>query len=206
MNRSRKILTFMFVAAVAVFGGRVSFAQGEAKPAPNDTSYEAMLFVVLGTNEAAPGAELPKSIAGVTRQLRDNFSFNNYRVLNTYVGRLADNGSISYKSAASLENSVDRQLDSPTFLEWSIGNLRSSDVRQSGDALIMQTFSFGARVPIRRPLMGEGDKAVHTVNYESVGLNMNRLGVNRNTPTLVGTISLPQTAGTVFLVLSVRPV
>ena len=206
MNRSRRILTIMFVAAVALFGGRVSLAQGDAKSAPRDANFEAMLYVVLGSNEAAAGAELPKSIAGVTRQLRDNFSFNNYRVLNTYVGRIANNGSLEYKSVATLQNATDRELDSPSFLEWNLANLRSADSPASGDQLIMQTFRFGARVPVRFTSAAEGDKATSLVNYENVGLTVNRLGIAPNSPTLIGTISLPRTTGTVFLVLAVRPV
>lgn len=206
MNRSRKILTLVFVAVVVVFGGRVSFAQGEAKPAMGDTNYEAMLYVVLGTNEAGPGADLPKSISGVTRQLRDNFSFSNYRVLNTYVGRIANRGSLEYKSVASLQNATDRELDSPSFLEWNLVDLRSSDTPASGDLLVMQAFRFGARVPVRFTSVAEGGKASSVVNYENVGLTVNKLGVTQNSPTLIGTISLPRTTGTVFLVLAVRPV
>ena len=196
----------MFVAAVALFGSRDSFAQGETKPAARDNSYEAMLYVVLGTNEAAAGAELPKSISGVTRQLRDNFSFNNYRVLNTYVGRIANNGSLEYKSVASLQNATDRELDSPSFLEWNLVNLRSSDGPASGDQLVMQSFRFGARVPVRFTQTAEAGKSSSVVNYENVGLTVNKLGVAQNSPTLIGTISLPRTTGTVFLVLAVRPV
>ena len=206
MNRSRIILTIMFVAAVALFGGRASFAQGEAKPAQRDASFEAMLYVVLGSKEATAGAELPKSIAGVTRQLRDNFDFNNYRLLNTYVGRIANNGSLEYKSVASLQNATDRELDSPSFLEWNLVNLRASDTPASGDLLVMQTFRFGARVPVRFTSVAEGGKTLSVVNYENVGLNVNKLGITQNSPTLVGTISLPRTTGTVFLVLAVRPV
>ena len=205
MNRNRKLLIVFFVAAVALFAGRVSFAQVQAKPAP-DASYEAMLYVVLGTDEAGPGGELPKNISGVTRQLRENFSFSNYRLLNTYVGRVANNGSIEYKSVASLRNPADRELDSHSFLEWTLANLRSSDAAPSGDLLVMQMFRFGARVPIKFTTPTEGGKTLQTVNYENVGLTVNRLGVTRNSPTLIGTISLPRTAGTVFLVLSVRPV
>lgn len=206
MNRTRKIITIIFVAVVALFGGRVSFAQGAAKAAASDASYEAMLYVVLGTNESASGAELPKSISGVTRQLRENFSFNNYRVLNTYVGRIADTGSLEYKSVASLQNAADRELDSPSFLEWTLSNLRSVDSPASGDQLVMQTFRFGARVPVRFTSTAEDGRSASVVNYENVGLTVNKLGITQNSPTLIGTISLPRTTGTVFLVLAVRPV
>jgi len=43
------------------------------------------------------------------------------------------------------------------------------------------------------------------LNYEAVGLNMNRVSLPENKPTLIGTLSLPKTTGTMFLVLTVRP-
>jgi hypothetical protein len=205
MTRSRKISIVLFAAAVVIFGGRVSFAQSEVK-AQQDASYEAMLYVVLGSNEAVPGAELPKSISGVTRQLRDNFTFNNYRLLNTYIGRMASRGSLEYKSVAALPNASDRELDSPSFLEWSLKDLHSPDAAATGDLLVMQMFRFGARVPIKTNTMVEGGKTLETINYENVGLTVNKLGITQGSPTLIGTIALPRTAGTVFLVLAVRPV
>lgn len=207
MNRPKKIFTVFFVAAVALCAGRYSFAQGDAKNAPpRDASYEAMLYVVLGSNEGAPGAELPKNLSGLSKQLRNDFSFRNYGLLNTYVGRIANAGSLEYKSVASLQNAADREADSPSFLEWSLSNLRSSETPASGDLLVMQAFRFGARVPVKVTTPGDGGKSLQTINYESVGLTLNRLGIVQNTPTLIGTISLPRTTGTVFLVLAVRPV
>jgi hypothetical protein len=97
-------------------------------------------------------------------------------------------------------------LDSPSFLEWTLANLRSADSPASGDQLVMQTFRFGARVPVRFTSVAEGGKSSSVVNYENVGLTVNKLGIAQNSPTLIGTISLPRTTGTVFLVLAVRPV
>ena len=53
---------------------------------------------------------------------------------------------------------------------------------------------------------GEGGKTIPVTNYESVGLTLQRISIAEGTPTLIGTISLPRTTGTVFLVLTVRPV
>jgi hypothetical protein len=50
-----------------------------------------------------------------------------------------------------------------------------------------------------------GDTNGDAVNYEGVGLTAYRISVASSRPTLVGTISLPKTAGTMFLVLTVRP-
>lgn len=203
MNQPKTILSIFFLAAVIVFGGRVSFSQIDAKPV-RESSFEAMLYVVLGTDEAVQGTELPKNIAPVTKQLRDNFAFGNYRLLNTYIGRVANNGSLEYKSVSSLAG-PEREIDSPSFLEWQLNGLRSSETAAGNDLLLMQMFRFGARVPIKFTSL-EGGKTSQVVNYESVGLNVNKLSMTQNIPTLIGTITLPRTAGTVFLVLAVKPV
>ena len=147
---------------------------------------------------------LDRWMVPVTKQIRDNFVFGNYRLLNTYVGRVANNGSLEYKSVSSLPG-PERELDSPSFLEWQLNGLRSSDSAVGNDLLLMQMFRFGARVPIKITATENG-KTNQAINYESVGLNVSRLSVASNSPTLIGTITLPRTAGTVFLVLAVRPV
>ena len=71
----------------------------------------------------------------------------------------------------------------------------------------MQTFRFGARVPIViAKIAGDDAKGVPVTNYESVGLTLNRVSLTENSPTLIGTIALPRTTGTVFLVMNIRPV
>jgi hypothetical protein len=44
------------------------------------------------------------------------------------------------------------------------------------------------------------------IGYESVGLDLNRITLPENAPTLVGTLTLPNTAGTLFLVITARTV
>ncbi|MBK8302079.1 MAG: hypothetical protein IPK98_01175 [Chloracidobacterium sp.] len=41
-------------------------------------------------------------------------------------------------------------------------------------------------------------------NYEQIGLNISKVGLSQNTPTLIGTLNLPGTSGTIFLVMTVR--
>jgi hypothetical protein len=90
--------------------------------------------------------------------------------------------------------------DAPTFFEWTIGNFRSM---QNG--FQARSFRFGARVPVRTGTVKDaGGVASPVINYEAVGISMNVIGLPANTPTLIGTISLPKTAGTIFLVATVK--
>lgn len=191
------------VAALLMLGSISIFGQ---TPVPPDQSYEATLYVVIGSDDTAQRGDLPKSLDGVAKQIRDNFTFKNYRLMNTYYGRLANNGSLEYKSVSSLKT-ASTELDSPTFLDWQLASFKADSTNSGKNALSMQTFRFGARVPIViAKIAGEDARGVPVTNYESVGLTLNKLSVSDNVPTLIGTISLPRTTGTVFLVMTIKPV
>ncbi len=49
-------------------------------------------------------------------------------------------------------------------------------------------------------------QVIDIINYESVGLTMNRTSLGENKPTLIGTLSLPKTSGTLFLILTIKAV
>ena len=192
-----------FIAAVLLLASFSIFGQSAA---PADQSYEATLYVVIGSDDVAQTGDLPRSLEAVSKQIRDNFTFKNYRLMNTYYGRLANNGSLEYKSVSSLKN-ASTELDSPTFLDWQLASFKVDPTVAGKNALSMQTFRFGARVPIViAKIAGDDARGVPVTNYESVGLTLSRLTVSENSPTLIGTISLPRTTGTVFLVMAIKPV
>ncbi|MEO6464098.1 MAG: hypothetical protein ABIP00_00910 [Pyrinomonadaceae bacterium] len=183
------------MAAVIVLGSFSIFGQAAVAV---DQSYEATLYVVIGSDDAAQRGDLPRSLDAVSKQIRENFPFKSYSLMNTYYGRLANNGSLEYKSVSSLKNAP-TELDSPTFLEWQLANFKTDSSNSGKNALSMQIFRFGARVPIViSKAAGDDPKSVAVTNYESVGLTLSKLSVSENVPTLIGTISLPRTTGTVF--------
>ena len=189
--------------AVIVFGGVFApiYAQSSI-----ETSYEATLHVLIGSDDTSQRGDLPRSLDPVARQIRDNFTFKSYRLMNTYYGRLANNGSLEYKSVSSLKN-VSTEPDAPTFLDWQLANFKAEPSSAAKGLLSMQMFRFGARVPVRVTPITSGDGKTNAItNYESVGLTLNRLSIGENEPTLVGTISLPRTTGTFFLVLTIKQV
>ena len=47
-------------------------------------------------------------------------------------------------------------------------------------------------------------KTAAVTNYESIGLNLRRISLVENTPTMIGTLNLPGTNGTIFLIMTVR--
>jgi hypothetical protein len=78
---------------------------------------------------------------------------------------------------------------------------------RSDAAFQIGTFRFGAKIPVKMgsPGKDENGKALApTLAYEQIGIAATRLAVPENTPTLMGTLILPKTRGTVFLVLTAR--
>ena len=167
-----------------------------------ESSYEITLSVLSGSNDSAQKSDLPQALAPIAKQLRSSFGLTNLRLADTYVGRIGNGGNINYKSLANIDGGT--QQDTPSFLDWTIAGLRNAS---NPNSFFMQAFRFGARVPVR---VGGGPdangKTVSSIQYEAIGLNVDRLTVGENTPVLIGTIALPKAdGGRVFLVLNVSP-
>ncbi|HEX6279622.1 MAG TPA: hypothetical protein VFZ49_06340 [Pyrinomonadaceae bacterium] len=194
------ILRSVCLFAAAVLGGFSVSAQD--RPVVAAPSYEATLFVLVGSDDSSQRGDLPRSLDTVSKQIRDSFSFRNYRLMNTYYGRLADSGSLDYKSVSSLKTST--ELDSPTFLDWQLAKFQANAA--GSNVLNVELFRFGARVPVHISNPGRPEASIPVTNYESVGLTLNKLSLKPNSPTLIGTISLPRTTGTIFLVMTISPV
>jgi hypothetical protein len=177
-------------------------AAAQTNDRPPETSFEITLSVVSGSNDTGSRGELPQSLAPVAKQLRSTFGLTNLRLADTYVGRIGNNGTISYKSLANIDNNA--QPDTPSFLDWTIGGLRNA---AGSNAFYIQAFRFGARVPIRVSSGNDATgKALSTINYEAIGLNVERVTLAQSTPVLIGTIAMPKAdGGRVFLVLNVSP-
>ena len=201
MNHSKRFALLSAIPLLFLFA--LSGVRGQAYD-PNqkmEPSYEVALHVVIGSNEPASKGELPSGLGAISRQLKSNFSFSNYRLANTFLGRVTNTGNIEYRSVSNILGQ-ESDPESQTFLEWSMGNFRSM---QNG--FQARSFRFGAKVPVRTgSVRDDAGRASPVINYESVGLTLSMIGFSANTPTLVGTISLPKTTGTIFLVATIRPV
>ena len=194
-NAMRLVLTagFVFVGVLA--------GLGQNEPRAGGQNYRVSLQFVMGSNEGSKGG-LPAGLAAIARELKSDFGFSNYRVAGTLLGRVGSNGNYEYKSISNIFG-MEAASSMPTFLEWTLQGLHGVTTAK-GPALEGATFRFGARVPISTP-REEGGKAMN-VNYENVGVTAQRFGLSENTPTLVGTLSLPNTPGTVFLVVTARAI
>ncbi|HUS00043.1 MAG TPA: hypothetical protein VMZ26_18415 [Pyrinomonadaceae bacterium] len=198
MNLSKNAFSFFVLSLLLLASISSSNAQSNTVE-QLEPSYEVALHVVIGSNEPSAGTNMPAGLSGISKHLRANFAFSNYRLANTFLGRISNTGNVEYKSVSNILGQ-ESDSESQTFLEWSLANFR---VVPNG--FQARSFRFGARVPVRVGSVKDNAGVVNPViNYESIGLSMNMLGLPANTPTLVGTISLPKTTGTIFLVATIK--
>lgn len=194
-------LSMMLAASIAVLG------QPELPRQQVEPSYDVELQLLIGSNDAGSRTELPASLANVTRHLRAAMPFASYRLASTFLGRVSNNGHFEYKSLSNIFGQ-EVELRSQSFLEWSLLNLKSLPTAKGGQGFQAQAFRFGAKVPVNTGSThkDESGKSIAVVNYESIGLSLNRVGLAENTPTLIGTLNLPGANGTIFLVMTVKAV
>lgn len=171
------------------------FAQTEPKTS-FEPSYEVMLQVLVGSNAPEQKNAAPGNLLAVTRGLRNRIPFANFNLTSTYFHRVANTGNLQIKNVSSIDaGSTDAVT--PIFSEWSIGQLKTlpSDAA-SRNSIQITNFRFGQRIPIR--------VANGTVNYEQVGLSLEKLNLPENVPTVVGSLSAEKPDEMMFLVLTVR--
>ena len=187
------LLSILFVSA--------AFAQNDQRIEP---SYDVVLQIVIGGDDKAAGQSMPSGLSNVTKQLRSNYPFSEYRLTNTYVGRIANGGTFEFKSVSTIFGRG-VQTETPSFLDWSLAGLRAGQGSSGKNDLMLQAFRFGARVPVKVGSREEGGKQLPIFNYEPIGLTSSRVTISENTPTLLGSLSLPGVDSAMFVVVTFRP-
>ena len=197
------IFTFMLVG---LFGSTFSFAQSDAKtPQQTEPSYEVVLQILIASNGAANNDKaVPQTLSNVVRKLKTTYSFSEYRLASTYLERVSN--TVEHKSIFTEygQNSV---TTNPVFSDWTLRDLRSMPNSKGQNAVQFQSFRFGARVPIVvASSKDESGKMFPVINYEAIGLTLNRLSLMENEPTVIGSLSTSKADDLMFLVLTVKPI
>lgn len=197
MDKLKKI-SVLFVFALVVLAGAQTFGQESRDAKPAEPSYEVLLQVLVASNAAtATGApQMPAALANVVKKLKATFPFADYRVAAIYMNRVENGGSIESKGI--IQETISSPTAHPIFQEWSLtGVKKSADGGAGGQNLIQANgFRFGTRVPIQ---------VSSAVSYENTGLNINRVNLVENAPTIIGTLNAPKSSELIVLVLTVRP-
>lgn len=198
----------IFSLALLVFAGLSLTQTSRAQQTPTtspEPDLEATLHIIVGSDGSQPGGGLPQSLTSISRQLAATFPFTSYRVAGTHMSRFAINGHVEARGTTDM-GAGSTETESPNFLEWLLlGARRAEDLGRQG--YFVDSFRFGIRIPIRSMITDGDSGRTRTVTaYEQLALNLNRIRIPENKPTLVGTLSMPASKGTIFIVLTVKRV
>ncbi len=195
MTKPNFTFKVIFLSIFCLLGLSSVFAQAEPR-VQSEPSYEVMLQILVGSNSGEQKSGAPANLSAVTKNLRNRIPFANYNLTTTYLHRVANTGNLEIKNVTS-GDMKSAAAETPVFSEWSIGQLKNSPTDAANQSAIQITnFRFGQRIPVQ--------SANGVLNYESVGLNLQRLNVPENAPTVIGSLSSQNPSEMAFLVLTVR--
>ena len=195
MNKPNLIFKVAVFFAFCLSSLPAVFAQADAK-IQFEPSYEVVLQVIVGSNDLdVQKSNLPSNLSVVTKSLKNNYSFSNFRINSTHLQRIANTGSLEFKSI-SREAGQTRDSAAPIFSEWTLGQLKNAPGTGRQNSIQILNFRFGQRVPIIT--------SNSNVNYENIGLTLQKLTVPENIPTVVGSLSTSKLDEIIFLVLTVK--
>ena len=205
MNKPKFIFSVAAFFVVCLFSVTNFSAQTETQQRQAEPSYEVVLHLLTASNISSDKNSVPQSLSNVVKKLKTNYTFSNYRLASTYLGRIANTGNFEFKIVSN-EASQDQENYVPIFSEWSLVALRNLPNEKGQNSIQFQSFRFGRRVPVRTAtLKDESGKTSDVVNYEQIGLNMQKFSVSENVPTIVGSLSTAKPDELMFLVLTVKP-
>lgn len=196
-----KIIFFAAFFLVCLLGSADSFGQTPDKPQA-EPSYEVVLQILVASNNTADKSAAVPALSNIVKKLRTDYSFSNYRIASTYLQRIANTGNVEFKGVSG--EPPDQNVYTPVFSEWTISQLLTMPDAVGRDSVSIRGFRFGQRVPIRILTAGDGEKGNPVINYEQIGLNLSRLNLPVNTPTVIGNLSGSNQEELKFLILTVR--
>lgn len=193
---------FFIFAIVFLFSLNVVFGQTEENKLI-EPSYEVILHVVVASNNKGEKTVLPASLSPVISNLKKDYSYQNYNLAATFLERISTNGIIGHTGVL---NQLDQTSQNNIFYsDWGLSGLKAGKDEKGRDLINFQTFNFGAKIPVVVAVNAKGD-VNQVVNYENIGIRINRFNLPENKPTIIGSLATPKTDEFIFLILTVRPV
>ncbi len=199
MNKPKFFAFALFLICFSSFSN--SFAQTE-NTRQSEPSYEVVLQILIASNNSAAKSNIPANLSETVNKFKKNFTFADYQLLSTNVQRIANTGSLSHKS---LLNELSRNSDESVFSKWYLNGLRKETDFKGKNRISFQSFTFDARIPVKTENINQDSRTIPVINYESIGVSLQRFNVPENSPTLIGTLAMPKADEIIFFVLTVKP-
>jgi len=195
------IAAFFSVCLLSLTNG---FTQTTPTVKQIEPSYEVVLQTLVASNSANNKSDIPQTLVGAVKKLKANYPYSNYRLISTYLQRVANTGTIELKSVSN-EAIPNQERNFSIFSEWTLSNLQTLPDAKGQNSIQFQSFRFGQRIPIiTSSVRDESGKTNSVVHYEQVGLTIQRCSLAENVPTVIGSLSTLNPDELMFLVLTVR--
>jgi hypothetical protein len=183
-----------------------SFAQSNvATKTQIEPSYEVVLQTLIASNLATNKSDVPQSLSGVVKKIKTDYSYPSFRLGSTFLQRVSNSGTVELRSVSN-ETYANQERSYSVFSELTLTNLQNLPDAKGQNSIQFQNLRFGQRIPIvMTTIRDDSGKSNPVVNYEQIGLTLQRFNVAENTPTIVGSLSTTKPDELMFLVLTVRP-
>ena len=183
------------------------FAQTPPVKFQASANYEVVLQTLIGSNNASNKSDAAQTLSDVVKKLKANYSYSNYRLNSTFLQRIADGGTIDFKTFSAGEDSANKVPNAPSFSVWTLSRLESLPNAKGQNSIQFQGFRFGQQVPVEiQTSKDENGKTNSSFNYEMVGLTLQKFSLIENAPTVIGSISTSKPDELLFLILTVKSV
>jgi hypothetical protein len=212
--RSSKLHRIALMAALLLWVGcahQPMTVRAQAGPSNAPTmrpavNYDVQLYLLVASNQTSPHVDVPQAAEAAIKQLRTVLPFNDYRLAMTFLNRVQEGGRLEYSAIGGLTPaSTQTSSLSPTFVQFSLGEIKTTANAAGQPVVQVSSFRFGLKVPVQTASVGlEGNKGSYPViQYQDTGITT-QLSVREDTPTVVGTLPANKPDETFVLLLTIR--
>ncbi|HEV8160184.1 MAG TPA: hypothetical protein VGP58_14205 [Pyrinomonadaceae bacterium] len=195
------IIAFFSVCLLSLTNG---FTQTSPTGKQIEPSYEVILQTLVASNSANNKSDIPQMLIGAVKRLKANYPYSNYRLGETFYQRVANTGALELRSVSN-EIIPDQERSYSIFSEWTLNNLQNLPDAKGQNSIQFQSFRFGQRIPIITSSIKDANGKINSVvNYEQVGLTIQKLSLAENVPTVIASLSTWKPNELMFLVLTVK--
>lgn len=197
----------------AVSGAHAALARGQNSSAAQtedvkreQVNHEVQLYLLVASDAPGERSNVPQSLDGAIRQLKETLPFANYRLAWTFVDRVRDGGTLEVSGVGGFPlMQTPANSNTPTFFTFGLSGVTL--VRGANDQPFVQVgrFRFGLKVPTQTGLTrAEGSNAAYPViQYQDTGIST-ELSAREGVPTVVGTLAASQPNESYVLVLTLK--
>jgi len=169
----------------------------------DETNLETQLYLVVGTNQDVPESRMPAVLDPVVRQLRATLPFKNYRLPATLINRVRNEGRLNLNWIGGPIASTSASTLTPSFSQFNVRTVRLVRSAEGQQAVQMQGFNFGSRIPIQSQALASGAPTPPAFSYENTGLSTD-ISMREGEPVIVGTLNAGPSGDAIILIVSAK--